>query len=193
VRRPASLVLVVGIVVVLAAALVAGCGSSSTGSSPPSGASASAAAAGGVSVSSSAFKDGGTIPARYTCAGDNVSPPLSWSALPEGTADVAVTVVDQDAPGGTFVHWVAAGLPPRAVGLPADARPPLEGRNDFGTVGYRGPCPPRGSAPHRYRFTVYALRSPLSASRGFRLAQPEHALAAMALATGTLVATYKRA
>jgi Raf kinase inhibitor-like YbhB/YbcL family protein len=107
-------------------------------------------------LSSSAFHAGGTIPRRYTCEGRNVSPPLRWTAPPRGTRSFALTVTDPDAPGGTFVHWVAWGIAPSARSLGVGARPPHEGRNSAGTVGYTGPCPPPGPA-HRYVFRLYAL------------------------------------
>lgn len=102
-----------------------------------------------ITVTSPAFVDGGMIPQRFTCDGENVAPPLSWSRAPVGTRAIAVVVEDPDAPGGTFVHWVVLDLPPTATSVPP------------GTPGYRGPCPPRGDTPHRYVFSVYALREPV--------------------------------
>lgn len=76
--------------------------------------------------------------------------------MPEEAVEVAAVVEDLDAPGGVFVHWVAARIDPTAPGLPEGAPPPVEGSNDFGTTGYRGPCPPEDDTPHRYVVTVYA-------------------------------------
>jgi Phosphatidylethanolamine-binding protein len=90
-----------------------------------------------------AFAAGGTIPRRHSCDGEDRSPPLSWTAPPTGSRSLALILDDPDAPGGRFVHWLAWGIPPDAGGLAEGKAAPLEGRNDFGTVGYRGPCPPR--------------------------------------------------
>lgn len=109
-----------------------------------------------LTVTSPAFDDGSPIPARHTCDGGDVPPPLEWSGMPEDAVEVAVLVEDLDAPGGVFVHWVAARIDPVTPGLPEASLSPLEGMNDFGTVGYRGPCPPEGDAPHRYVVTVFA-------------------------------------
>jgi Phosphatidylethanolamine-binding protein len=90
------------------------------------------------SLSSSAFAPGGTIPRRHTCDGEDHSPPLSWSALPAGTRSLALVLDDPDAPSGRFIHWLAWGITPGAGALADGKAAPLEGRNDFGTVGYRG-------------------------------------------------------
>ncbi len=114
-------------------------------------------------LQSSAFEPGATIPAHYTCQGDDVSPPLNWSGGPENVAVFTLVMDDPDAPTGTFTHWLLCNLPgdvrdlteamPTAVQL---ANGVTQGRNDFGKIGYGGPCPPPGP-PHRYRFTLYAL------------------------------------
>ncbi len=111
-----------------------------------------------MAVSSPAFAAGGVMPRRFTCAGEDVSPPLAWSGVPAGTVEVAVVVDDPDAPGGIFVQWVVAGIDPAATGLAAGALPPgaRQGRNSAGRAAWSGPCPPAGSS-HHYRFTVYAL------------------------------------
>ena len=111
-----------------------------------------------LALTSSAIPDGGEIPARYTCRGEDVSPPLLWTGVPAGTVELAVVVRDVDAEG--FVHWVVAGLPPDLGGL-ADATVPAEAvqaANDFGRTGWAGPCPPAGT--HLYEFRVYALGQP---------------------------------
>jgi Raf kinase inhibitor-like YbhB/YbcL family protein len=110
-------------------------------------------------LTSTAFDEGGEIPARHTCDGEDAPPPFSWSGTPEGTAELALILDDPDARG--FVHWLVVGIPAEASelgesGLPEGAR---EGRNDFGRAGYRGPCPPSGS--HRYAATLYALSEAL--------------------------------
>ena len=117
-------------------------------------------------LTSSAFADGDGIPARYTCDGDNVSPPLEWSDLPEGTMSLALVVDDPDAPDPkapkiTWVHWVVYNIPPESSRLMASASPgnlprgALEGRNSWKRTGYGGPCPPIGR--HRYFHKLYAL------------------------------------
>jgi phosphatidylethanolamine-binding protein (PEBP) family uncharacterized protein len=98
-----------------------------------------------ITVSSPAFKDGGRIPARYTCDGDGPPPPLTWTDIPAKTKELVLLVEDPDAPGGIFLHWVLPHLEPAAGGLPS------------GGEGWRPPCPPRGDDPHHYRFSLYAL------------------------------------
>lgn len=123
-------------------------------------------------LTSSAFAAEGTIPDRYTCEGANVSPPLSWSGAPEGTKGFALVCEDPDAPGGTFTHWLLYNIPPSRDGLPAGVENDsqldwgaAQGRNDFGNVGYGGPCPPMGST-HRFFFRLYALNEPLDLPPG---------------------------
>lgn len=116
-------------------------------------------------LTSPAIPPGGAIPAEYTCDGSDISPPLVWSGVPGGTQSLVVVVADPDAPRGTFYHWAAYGIPPGATGLPAgfSRNPPAgvgQARNDFGTAGYRGPCPPRGRGAHHYHIELYALSRP---------------------------------
>jgi Raf kinase inhibitor-like YbhB/YbcL family protein len=123
-----------------------------------------------LSVSSSAFSPGDVIPPRYTCLGDNVSPPLEWSDPPAGTRTIAILCDDPDSPSGDWVHWVLFNLPPDARQLPENLSPTahlpngaVQGVNDFHEHGYGGPCPPPGK-PHRYNFTVFALDTELRLS-----------------------------
>ncbi len=108
-------------------------------------------------VRSKAFADGTVIPERYTCDGENVSPPLEWSGTPRGARSIAVICDDPDAPAGLFTHWILYDVPANvrtlAEGSPDGGK---EGVNDFGELGYGGPCPPP-NGPHRYFFHVYAL------------------------------------
>ncbi|HZA80616.1 MAG TPA: YbhB/YbcL family Raf kinase inhibitor-like protein [Actinomycetes bacterium] len=143
-------------------------------------------------LTSSAFAEGGTIPRRYTCDGQDRSPSLSWTAPPTGSRSLALILDDPDAPGGRFIHWLAWGIPPDAGGLAEGKAAPLEGRNDFGTVGYRGPCPPRGRGPHRYRFRLHALGEELRLAPGTGMADLERALTGNLLAVAELVGTYER-
>jgi Raf kinase inhibitor-like YbhB/YbcL family protein len=120
-----------------------------------------------VELHSPAFEDGEPIPARYGREGDDRPPPLAWSGVPVGTAELAIEVLDPDAPNGTFVHWIAAGIDPAAVGCDG-AGPPgtVEGRNGWGDLGYGGPRPPKGDPAHRYVFTLYALAEPSGFAEG---------------------------
>ena len=149
-------------------------------------------------VSSPAFQEGDTIPTKYTCQGQDVSPPLAWSEPPVGTQSLALIVDDPDAPGGVFTHWVLFNIPsdsrqlPEAV--PTQAQLPsgaLHGKNDFGRIGYGGPCPPPGR-PHRYQFTLYALDQPLDLEAGVSKKQLLAAMQGHILAQGQLTGTYQR-
>lgn len=120
-----------------------------------------------MNLSSDAFGPNDSIPERFTCDGTNLSPALSWSGAPQHTTSFALIVDDPDAPSGTFTHWVVYNIPSStqqfAAGVSRTARladGSAQGKNDFGDVGYGGPCPPPGN-PHHYRFTIYALDAPL--------------------------------
>lgn len=145
-----------------------------------------------VTVSSTAFGDGGEIPRRYTCDGDDVSPPLSFAGVPSGTRELALLVEDPDAPGGTFVHWVAWGIDPTKPAIAEGGSPSGTGTNGFRHRGYGGPCPPRG-APHRYVFTVFALSRPLDLKPGASADDLRRAVVDTVLAEGRLVGRYARA
>ena len=145
-----------------------------------------------LSLTSTAFDDGGPIPAEYTCRGADVSPDLAWTAVPAGTTAIVLFVDDPD--GRDWVHWSVLDLPGAdgnlSRALPTSADPPQQGRNDFGRVGYGGPCPPSGT--HHYRFTLYALAAPLGLTghpdgRTVRAALTR----ASVLATVTLVGTFR--
>ena len=124
----------------------------------------------GFELKSSAFAPSEMIPKKHTCDGPDLSPDLEWTAVPGGTRTLALICDDPDAPMGTWVHWVLYNLPEDVTGLPAGI-PPTEtieqgasqGINDFGRIGYRGPCPPPGR-PHRYSFRLYALDDRLTLS-----------------------------
>jgi Raf kinase inhibitor-like YbhB/YbcL family protein len=106
------------------------------------------------------FSEGGAIPAKYTCAGSNYSPALTWSDLPHGTRSLALIMDDPDAPGGVWNHWLLWNIPPTMPGLEENEhlhQPVQSGTNDFGKIGYGGPCPPKGHGPHRYFFHLFAL------------------------------------
>jgi Raf kinase inhibitor-like YbhB/YbcL family protein len=148
-----------------------------------------------IAVVSSAFADGGSMPARYTCDGDGESPPLSWSNVPATAQSIAVVVDDPDAPRGTFVHWVVYNIPATNTALPDGAARGLlpagaeEGKNGKGESGWTPLCPPWGR--HHYHFEVYALRGSLVLSQPSR-ADLTRAMRGQILARGEIVGTYQR-
>ncbi|MFG1294769.1 MULTISPECIES: YbhB/YbcL family Raf kinase inhibitor-like protein [Xanthobacter] len=108
---------------------------------------------------SSAFANGEPLPRRFTCDGENLSPPLQWAGVPAATRSFALVCSDPDAPRGTFHHWAMFDLPPTLTAL-AEGQTPLGIRgalNDFGKQGYAGPCPPRGHGSHHYVFELFAV------------------------------------
>lgn len=150
------------------------------------------------SLTSDAFRSGEAIPARYTCDGQDVSPSLTWSRIPENARAFALVVEDPDAPGGTFTHWVAFNIPADARGLPENVAKTdrmedggIQGRNDFGRTGYGGPCPPPGN-PHHYHFALYALDAPLNLPPGAAKQDVLKALQGHVLAQAELVGIYHR-
>ncbi|MBI5017301.1 MAG: YbhB/YbcL family Raf kinase inhibitor-like protein [Deltaproteobacteria bacterium] len=152
-------------------------------------------------LTSSAFPHQGEIPKKYTCDGADVSPPLDWSGLPEGTRSLVLVVDDPDAPDPkapkmTWVHWVLYNLPPTATGLP-EAVPPerlpagtLEGLNDWKRTGCGGPCPPIGR--HRYFHKLYALSALLPDLGRPTKAKLEEAMKGKVLGQVELIGTYQR-
>jgi Raf kinase inhibitor-like YbhB/YbcL family protein len=144
------------------------------------------------SLESSAFEHAQPIPSRYTCDGEDLSPPLRWANVPGEARSLALLVDDPDAPSGVFKHWVAWGLAPDAGGLGEGEAAPSEGRNDFGAGGYRGPCPPPGHGRHRYVFRLYALDRDLELGSGAGKAELEQAIEGHVLTTAELVGTYER-
>jgi Raf kinase inhibitor-like YbhB/YbcL family protein len=144
-------------------------------------------------VSSPAFANGAAIPRRYTCDGENLSPPLEWNGIPAGAKSIAVICDDPDAPSGPFTHWVLYDLPSSKARLAENESTGRTGVNSFGHAKYGGPCPPKRDQAHHYRFHVYVLDV---ASLGAAGLSKEDALKAMRghiLADGELVGTYKRA
>jgi len=148
-------------------------------------------------LTSTAFSEGQPIPARYTCAGEDISPPLAWRGAPPGTQSFALIMDDPDAPGRTWVHWVVFNLPASTTGLPAAIRSDgdlpggaLHGQNSWRRNDYGGPCPPSGT--HRYFFKLYALDAMLDLSSGATKQQVLDALAGHVLAEGQLMGTYKK-
>lgn len=155
----------------------------------------------GFELTSDAFDDGGTIPTKHTCEGDDVSPPLAWSDPPEGTESFALIVDDPDAPNQTWDHWILYDLPEHARELPEDVGPAqrleqlgeaAQGRNDFGDVEWGGPCPPPGDEPHRYSFRLHALDATLGLDPGVAKPALEDAMEGHVLATAELTGRFGR-
>jgi Raf kinase inhibitor-like YbhB/YbcL family protein len=161
-------------------------------------------------ISSSAFQPDGEIPVQYSCEGANLSPPLEWAGVPEGTQSLALTVDDPDSDPPGFVHWVVYNIPPSSTGLaegvPAEATLPdgtLQGTNSFALyvdegqtfpsgapvnrIGYDGPCP---SSAHRYVFTLYALDTVLDLPAGATMADLLGAIEGHVLGQAELTAVY---
>lgn len=158
-----------------------------------------------IELTSTAFADGEPIPKKHTADGEDVSPPLSWSNLPEGTKELAVICDDPDAPSEQpWVHWVLYNIPPDVTSLPEGVAPAerpdqpqgaRQGKNSFPegqTIGYRGPAPPSGHGPHHYHFRIYALDADLDLEPGLTKARFLKAIEGHILAQGELVGTYER-
>lgn len=145
-----------------------------------------------VTVSSSSFSAGGSIPKEFTCDGANVNPPLRFSGLPAKAKSFVLIVDDPDAPGGLFTHWLVWNIDPSVSRIPAKSVPAggIQGTNDFGHAAYSGPCPPSGT--HRYRFQIFALDCKLSLHPGAKRPELDKAMTGHELAHGTLTATYSR-
>ena len=153
-------------------------------------------------LTSDSFSHQGEIPARYTCEGADISPPLSWSGVPEGARSLVLIVDDPDAPDPkapktTWVHWVLYNLPPTAQGLPEAVVPDgfpagtLEGKNDWGRTGYGGPCPPIGR--HRYFHKLYAIDAALPDMGAATKKQLLEAMEGHVLARAEIIGTYQKA
>ncbi len=152
-----------------------------------------------MTITSEAFSHNGEIPSKYTCEGQDVSPPLSWSGLPAGTKSLVLIVDDPDAPDPaaprmTWVHWVLYNIPATASGLPEAVKtlPPgtREGLNDWRRTGWGGPCPPVGR--HRYFFKLYALDTVLPDLGAATKPKVEEAMKGHVLARAELVGTYQK-
>ncbi len=148
-----------------------------------------------LTMSAAAFGEGGAIPPKYSCKGENVSPQLIWSGVPSGTQAFVLIINDPDAPSGTFTHWMVIDIPADVRELPEAANKELpggavQGRNDFGRSDYGGPCPPGGTT-HRYQFTLYALDKPLGLSGGALKWQVLDGMAAHVLAEVQIMGTFK--
>jgi len=148
-------------------------------------------------IFSSAFKDGQRIPSKYTCDGEDISPPLEWESVPDGTRSFSLICDDPDAPVGTWVHWVVYDIPPEAKKLGENTAPEREsasgmrqGKNGWARIGYGGPCPPSGS--HRYYFKLYALDAESGLKPGATKEQLLQSMKGHVLAETQLMGTYSR-
>jgi len=177
----------------LAAVAATACAGSTVGKAPAPAASSPPVS---ITVTSSAFADGATIPVKYTCTSANpVSPPLAWSAVPGGTAELTLLVEDPDAPvAGGFVHWVVYGIPPDTRSLVEGSLPSAakQGANGRSQNQWQGPCPPVGSPPHNYRFTLTAVSRSLGLASGATAPQVKAAMAGLIVGQGLLVGLYRR-
>ncbi|MBN2516539.1 MAG: YbhB/YbcL family Raf kinase inhibitor-like protein [Deltaproteobacteria bacterium] len=151
----------------------------------------------GMEIKSTAFENDGMIPGLYTCDGEDISPPLEWHDAPDGTQSFSLICDDPDAPMGIWVHWVVYDIPSNVNTLPEHAPSEKEltnggkqGRSDFGTIGYGGPCPPSGT--HRYFFKLYALDSYVDLQPGATKEQLLKAMKGHILGESTLIGNYRR-
>lgn len=149
-------------------------------------------------LSSPSLTEGGTVPTKFTCDGENISPALAWTGVPAGTQEIVLIVDDPDAPSGLFVHWVIYNIPPTLSGLPQGIPPTpdvagigVQGINGSRRTGYMGPCPPKGLT-HRYFFKVYALKMELNLGPGATSADVERAMKGLILAQGQMIVKYSR-
>ena len=149
-------------------------------------------------IKSNAFKNNESIPPRYTCQGQNVSPDISWSDVPEKSVSLALVMDDPDAPGRTFTHWIIFNILPNNNGL-QEAIPAIpelpdgtrQGLNDFGRFGYGGPCPPPGM-PHHYNFNLYALDKKIELPAGTTINKLLDVINDHIISQANLTGIYKR-
>jgi Raf kinase inhibitor-like YbhB/YbcL family protein len=186
------------VLIISLAALLSGCPKNQPDPASPDTSSPGRSAPATLTLASTLITEGQPIDRRHTCDGADLSPPLSWTTPPR-TASLVLIVDDPDAPSGTFTHWLLYGLRPDRSSLPEGVDKASEvkdlgrqGKNDFGKLGYGGPCPPPGT-PHRYRFKLFALSADPQLAAEADKEAVEKALAGKILAHATLTATYRRA
>jgi Raf kinase inhibitor-like YbhB/YbcL family protein len=148
-------------------------------------------------ITSTVFKEGSMITAKYTCDGQDISPPLEWKDVPPGTKSFALIMDDPDAPAGTWVHWIIFNIPPDVTKLDENVRPETafkngmkQGENSWPRIGYGGPCPPSGT--HRYYFKLYALDIGLNLKPGATKAELIQAMRGHILSEAQLMGKYRR-
>lgn len=142
-------------------------------------------------IESPAFEAHQTIPKKFTCEGEDTSPPLTIQDVPKGTKSLALIVDDPDAPSGVFVHWLIWNMDPISLQIVEGQSFPSQGRNDFGELDYRGPCPPKGK-PHRYFFKLYALDTKLDLPAGSSKKQLEETMEGHIIGKAELIGKYQR-
>jgi Raf kinase inhibitor-like YbhB/YbcL family protein len=149
-------------------------------------------------LKTSAFKPGSEMPPQLTCEGEDLSPSLQWGGAPKGTQSFALIAEDPDAPSGTFTHWVLYDLPASTTEIPQGIPRRdhlgfggLQGTNDFGKIGYGGPCPPAGN-PHRYFFKLYAMDTVLGLKPGAKKQEVERAMEGHVIAQAEIMGKYQR-
>jgi len=177
---------IAGGIACLVAVALAGCGGGDKPSTPLPDAPAS------MTLTSPAFRDGGTIPTRFTCSGKDVSPPLRWRDVPVAARELELLVEDPDA--GRFVHWSLLRIPP-TIHFIGENDPPagtIETENGFGDKRWGGPCPPEGKGPHRYVFALYATDAALGLDASASADDVRAAIAMHAVATGRLTGRFGR-
>jgi Raf kinase inhibitor-like YbhB/YbcL family protein len=150
-----------------------------------------------ISLTSSAFIEWAMIPQRYSCDGEDISPPIAWSNVPPGTRSFALICDDPDAPVGTWDHWVVYNIPAHVTSLNEGIAEKsivdngaVHGNNSWGRIGYGGPCPPSGT--HRYFFKIFALDTLLDLKSGSTSSQLVNAMEGHLLAQGQLMGRYQR-
>ena len=150
-------------------------------------------AAGGTAmkITSSAFHEGSNIPSKFTCDGSDASPPLQITGVPSEAKSLVLIADDPDAPSGLFTHWLVWNIPPQTGSIAEGSAPQgVQGANDFGKSGYRGPCPPPGT--HRYSFKIFALDRELELRSGAKRSQVDAAMKGHVIAQGELVGRYAK-
>ncbi|MDZ7744783.1 MAG: YbhB/YbcL family Raf kinase inhibitor-like protein [Candidatus Saccharibacteria bacterium] len=145
-----------------------------------------------MTITSSAFRHEEIIPSSYTCDGDNVNPPLTFSDIPKDAAGLALIIDDPDAPAGLFTHWMLYDMSPATLQILENSIPKtgLQGKNDFGNQNYDGPCPPDGK--HRYYVTLFALKSPTKLEKGATRQQLDNALEGNVLEKAVFMGYYEK-
>jgi Raf kinase inhibitor-like YbhB/YbcL family protein len=151
-----------------------------------------------IGIASEIISDGGRIPLKHTCDDINISPPLRWDLIPENTASFVLLCEDPDAPGETFTHWILFNIPSDIKELPSGIKEEkkldngaIHGQNDFGRIGYGGPCPPSGTE-HRFIFKIFALDTILDLKSGITRDQLLNAIQGHVLDRGELMGMYGR-
>ena len=144
-----------------------------------------------IKITSSTFQEGGNIPSKFTCDGSDTSPPLQITGVPSEAKSLVLIADDPDAPSGLFTHWLVWNIPPQTNSIVEGSAPKgVQGTNDFGKSGYKGPCPPPGT--HRYSFKILALDRELDLQSGAKRSQVDAAIKGHAIAQGELVGRYAR-